>query len=158
MAKNTLTLIITADGKKALDTINATDTSLRKLSSQTYELEKRIKAGNEVSVSMADAFRLMNDLVNRNVLAQKQLNPSINENEAALKAWGEMIKTVSTQGGALGSETLEYLKMQYALVAEQIQKATEQITNESKPIENTAKSVEKVSKATTNLAVNTKSA
>lgn len=158
MAKNTLTLIITADGKKALDTINATDTSLRKLSSQTYELEKRIKAGNEVSASMADAFRLMNDLVNRNVLAQKQLNPSINENEAALKAWGEMIKTVSTQGGALGSETLEYLKMQYASVAEQIQKATEQITNESKPIENTAKSVEEVSKATTNLAVSTKKA
>ena len=158
MAKNTLTLIITADGKKALDTINATDTSLRKLSSQTYELEKRIKAGNEVSVSMADAFRLMNDLVNRNVLAQKQLNPSINENEAALKAWGEMIKTVSTQGGALGSETLEYLKMQYASVAEQIQKSTEQITNESKPIEDTAKSVEEVSKATDSLAVNTKSA
>lgn len=158
MAKNTLTLIITADGKKALDTINATDTSLRKLSSQTYELEKRIKAGNEVSASMADAFRLMNDLVNRNVLAQKQLNPSINENEAALKAWGEMIKTVSTQGGALGSETLEYLKMQYASVAEQIQKATEQITNESKPIENTAKSVEEVSKATDSLAVNTKKA
>ena len=158
MAKNTLTLIITADGKKALDTINATDTSLRKLSSQTYELEKRIKAGNEVSASMADAFRLMNDLVNRNVLAQKQLNPSINENEAALKAWGEMIKTVSTQGGALGSETLEYLKMQYASVAEQIQKATEQITNESKPIENTAKSVDEVSKATTNLAVSTKKA
>ena len=49
MAKNTLTLIITADGKKALDTINATDTSLRKLSSQTYELEKRIKVGDEVS-------------------------------------------------------------------------------------------------------------
>lgn len=158
MAKNTLTLIITADGKKALDTINATSANLRKLSTQTYELEKRIKAGNEVSASMADAYRLINDLVNRHVLAQKQLNPSINENEAALKAWGEAINTVSTQGGALGSETLEYLKMQYASVAEQIQKATEQITNESKPIDNTAKSVEDVSKATTNLAVNTKKA
>lgn len=158
MAKNTLTLIITADGKKALDTINATSANLRKLSTQTYELEKRIKAGNEVSASMADAYRLINDLVNRHVLAQKQLNPSINENEAALKAWGEAINTVSTQGGALGSETLEYLKMQYASVAEQIQKATEQITNESKPIDNTAKSVEKVSKATTNLAVSTKKA
>lgn len=158
MAKNTLTLIITADGKKALDTINATSANLRKLSTQTYELEKRIKAGNEVSASMADAYRLINDLVNRHVLAQKQLNPSINENEAALKAWGEAINTVSTQGGALGSETLEYLKMQYASVAEQIQKATEQITNESKPIENTAKSVEEVSKATTNLAVSTKKA
>ena len=158
MAKNTLTLIITADGKKALDTINATSANLRKLSTQTYELEKRIKAGNEVSASMADAYRLINDLVNRHVLAQKQLNPSINENEAALKAWGEAINTVSTQGGALGSETLEYLKMQYASVAEQIQKATEQITNESKPIEDTAKSVEEVSKATTNLAVSTKKA
>ena len=158
MAKNTLTLIITADGKKALDTINATSANLRKLSTQTYELEKRIKAGNEVSASMADAYRLINDLVNRHVLAQKQLNPSINENEAALKAWGEAINTVSTQGGALGSETLEYLKMQYASVAEQIQKATEQITNESKPIDNTAKSVEEVSKATTNLAVSTKKA
>lgn len=158
MAKNTLTLIITADGKKALDTINATSANLRKLSTQTYELEKRIKAGNEVSASMADAYRLINDLVNRHVIAQKQLNPSINENEAALKAWGEAINTVSTQGGALGSETLEYLKMQYASVAEQIQKATEQITNESKPIEDTAKSVEEVSKATTNLAVSTKKA
>lgn len=158
MAKNTLTLIITADGKKALDTINATSANLRKLSTQTYELEKRIKAGNEVSASMADAYRLINDLVNRHVLAQKQLNPSINENEAALKAWGEAINTVSTQGGALGSETLEYLKMQYASVAEQIQKSTEQITNESKPIEDTAKSVEEVSKATSNLAVNTKKA
>lgn len=158
MAKNTLTLIITADGKKALDTINATSANLRKLSTQTYELEKRIKAGNEVSASMADAYRLINDLVNRHVLAQKQLNPSINENEAALKAWGEAINTVSTQGGALGSETLEYLKMQYASVAEQIQKATEQITNESKPIDNTAKSVEDVSKATDSLAVNTKKA
>ena len=158
MAKNTLTLIITADGKKALDTINATSANLRKLSTQTYELEKRIKAGNEVSASMADAYRLINDLVNRHVIAQKQLNPSINENEAALKAWGEAINTVSTQGGALGSETLEYLKMQYASVAEQIQKATEQITNESKPIENTTKSVEKVSKSTASLAINTKSA
>lgn len=158
MAKNTLTLIITADGKKALDTINATSANLRKLSTQTYELEKRIKAGNEVSASMADAYRLINDLVNRHVLAQKQLNPSINENEAALKAWGEAINTVSTQGGALGSETLEYLKMQYASVAEQIQKATEQITNESKPIDNTAKSVEDVSKATDSLAVSTKKA
>lgn len=158
MAKNTLTLIITADGKKALDTINATSANLRKLSSQTYELEKRIKAGNEVSASMADAYRLINDLINRHVLAQKQLNPSINENEAALKAWGEAINTVSTQGGALGSETLEYLKMQYASVAEQIQKSTEQITNESKPIEDTAKSVEEISKATTNLAVSTKKA
>ena len=55
---------------------------------------------------MADAYRLINDLVNRHVLAQKQLNPSINENEAALKAWAEAIKTVSTQGGALGSKTL----------------------------------------------------
>lgn len=158
MAKNTLTLIITADGKKALDTINATSANLRKLSTQTYELEKRIKAGNEVSASMADAYRLINDLVNRHVIAQKQLNPSINENEAALKAWGEAINTVSTQGGALGSETLEYLKMQYASVAEQIQKTTEQITNESKPIDNTAKSVEEVSKATDSLAVSTKKA
>ena len=158
MAKNTLTLIITADGKKALDTINATSANLRKLSTQTYELEKRIKAGNEVSASMADAYRLINDLVNRHVLAQRELNPAINLNEAALKAWGEAINTVSTMGGALGSETLEYLKMQYASVAEQIQKSTEQITNESKPIEDTAKSVEEVSKATTNLAVSTKKA
>lgn len=158
MAKNTLTLIITADGKKALDTINATSANLRKLSTQTYELEKRIKAGNEVSASMADAYRLINDLVNRHVLAQRELNPAINLNEAALKAWGEAINTVSTLGGALGSETLEYLKMQYASVAEQIQKSTEQITNESKPIEDTAKSVEEVSKATTNLAVSTKKA
>ena len=158
MAKNTLTLIITADGKKALDTINATSANLRKLSTQTYELEKRIKAGNEVSASMADAYRLINDLVNRHVIAQKQLNPSINENEAALKAWGEAINTVSTLGGALGSDTLEYLKMQYASVAGQIQKATEQITNESKPIEDTAKSVEEVSKATNNLTVSTKKA
>ena len=158
MAKNELRLIITADGKRALDTIDATERNIKSLGSQTLKLEQDLKSGIERTAGMADAFRQMNDVVNRYAISMNELNPAISQNEAALKAWKAMMESVITKGGAFGSETLEYIKMQYASVAEQIQKATEQITNESKSIENTAKSVEKVSKAATNLAVNTKKA
>ena len=158
MAKNELRLIITADGKRALDTIDATERNMKSLGSQTLKLEQDLKAGIERTAGMTDAFRQMNDVVNRYSISMHELNPAISQNEAALKAWKAMMESVITKGGAFGSETLEYIKMQYASVAEQIQKATEQITNESKSIENTAKSVEKVSKAATNLAVNTKKA
>ena len=156
MAKNELRLIITADGKRALDTIDATERNIKSLGSQTLKLEQDLKSGIERTAGMADAFRQMNDVVNRYAISMNELNPAISQNEAALKAWKAMMESVITKGGAFGSETLEYIKMQYASVAKQIQKATEQITNESKSIENTAKSVEKVSKAATNLAVNTK--
>ena len=158
MAKNELRLIITADGKRALDTIDATERNIKSLGSQTLKLEQDLKSGIERTAGMADAFRQMNDVVNRYAISMNELNPAISQNEAALKAWKAMMESVITKGGAFGSETLEYIKMQYASVAKQIQKATEQITNESKSIENTAKSVEKVSKAATNLAVNTKKA
>lgn len=158
MAKNELRLIITADGKRALDTIDATERNIKSLGSQTLKLEQDLKSGIERTAGMADAFRQMNDVVNRYAISMNELNPAISQNEAALKAWKAMMESVITKSGAFGSETLEYIKMQYASVAEQIQKATEQITNESKSIENTAKSVEKVSKAATNLAVNTKKA
>lgn len=158
MAKNELRLIITADGKRALDTIDATERNIKSLGSQTLKLEQDLKSGIERTAGMADAFRQMNDVVNRYAISMNELNPAISQNEAALKAWKVMMESVITKGGALGSETLEYLKMQYASVAEQIQKATEQITNESKPIEDTAKSVEEVSKSTVSLANNTKSA
>ncbi|MCI7606176.1 MAG: hypothetical protein MSS69_05410 [Spirochaetales bacterium] len=158
MAKNELRLIITADGKRALDTIDATERNIKSLGSQTLKLEQDLKSGIERTAGMADAFRQMNDVVNRYAISMNELNPAISQNEAALKAWKAMMESVITKGGAFGSETLEYIKMQYASVAEQIQKATEQITNESKSIENTTKSVEKVSKAATNLAVNTKKA
>jgi hypothetical protein len=122
MAKNELRLIITADGKRALDTIDATERNIKSLGSQTLKLEQDLKSGIERSAGMADAFRQMNDVVNRYAISMHELNPAISQNEAALKAWKDMMESVITKGGAFGSETLEYIKMQYASVNAEIEK------------------------------------
>lgn len=122
MAKNELRLIITADGKRALDTIDATERNIKSLGSQTLKLEQDLKSGIERTAGMADAFRQMNDVVNRYAISMNELNPAISQNEAALKAWKAMMESVITKGGAFGSETLEYIKMQYASVNAEIEK------------------------------------
>ena len=122
MAKNELRLIITADGKRALDTIDATERNIKSLGSQTLKLEQDLKSGIERTAGMADAFRQMNDVVNRYAISMHELNPAISQNEAALKAWKAMMESVITKGGAFGSETLEYIKMQYASVNAEIEK------------------------------------
>lgn len=122
MAKNELRLIITADGKRALDTIDATERNIKSLGSQTLKLEQDLKSGIERTAGMADAFRQMNDVVNRYAISMNELNPAISQNEAALKAWKTMMESVITKGGAFGSETLEYIKMQYASVNAEIEK------------------------------------
>lgn len=122
MAKNELRLIITANGKRALDTIDATERNIKSLGSQTLKLEQDLKSGIERTAGMADAFRQMNDVVNRYAISMNELNPAISQNEAALKAWKAMMESVITKGGAFGSETLEYIKMQYASVNAEIEK------------------------------------
>ena len=122
MAKNELRLIITADGKRALDTIDATEKNIKSLGSQTLKLEQDLKSGIERTAGMADAFRQMNDIVNRYAISMNELNPAISQNEAALKAWKAMMESVITKGGAFGSETLEYIKMQIASVSNEIEK------------------------------------
>ena len=122
MAKNELRLIITADGKRALDTIDATERNIKSLGSQTLKLEQDLKSGIERTAGMADAFRQMNDVVNRYAISINELNPAISQNEAALKAWKAMKESVITKGGAFGSETLEYIKMQIASVSNEIEK------------------------------------
>ena len=122
MAKNELRLIITADGKRALDTIDATERNIKSLGSQTLKLEQDLKSGIERTAGMADAFRQMNDIVNRYAISMNELNPAISQNEAALKAWKAMMESVITKGGAFGSETLEYIKMQIASVSNEIEK------------------------------------
>lgn len=122
MAKNELRLIITADGKRALDTIDATERNIKSLGSQTLKLEQDLKSGIERTAGMVDAFRQMNDVVNRYAISMNELNPAISQNEAALKAWKAMMESVITKGGAFGSETLEYIKMQYASVNAEIEK------------------------------------
>ena len=122
MAKNELRLIITADGKKALDTIDATERNIKSLGSQTLKLEQDLKSGIERTAGMADAFRQMNDVVNRYAISMNELNPAISQNEAALKAWKSMMESVIKKGGAFGSETLEYIKMQIASVSNEIEK------------------------------------
>lgn len=122
MAKNELRLIITADGKRALDTIDATERNIKSLGSQTLKLEQDLKSGIERTAGMVDAFRQMNDVVNRYAISMHELNPAISQNEAALKAWKAMMESVMTKGGAFGSETLEYIKMQYASVNAEIEK------------------------------------
>ena len=122
MAKNELRLIITADGKRALDTIDATERNIKSLGSQTLKLEQDLKSGIERTAGMADAFRQMNDVVNRYAISMNELNPAISQNEAALKAWKSMMESVITKGGAFGSETLEYIKMQIASVSNEIEK------------------------------------
>ena len=122
MAKNELRLIITADGKRALDTIDATERNIKSLGSQTLKLEQDLKSGIERTAGMADAFRQMNDVVNRYAISMNELNPAISQNEAALKAWKAMMESVITKGRAFGSETLEYIKMQYASVNAEIEK------------------------------------
>lgn len=123
MAKNTLTLFITADGKRALDTLKATDANIRKASDAALDLEQKLKRGEQVNYSLAEAFRFLNELVNRSVIAAKQLNPEVDLNEEAMKKWGIAIDNVARKGGAFGSEVLEYLKMQYASVNEQVEKS-----------------------------------
>ena len=122
MAKNELRLSITADGKRALDTIDATERNIKSLGSQTLKLEQDLKSGIERTAGMADAFRQMNDVVNRYAISINELNPAISQNEAALKAWKAMMESVITKGGAFGSETLEYIKMQIASVSNEIEK------------------------------------
>ena len=122
MAKNELRLIITANGKRALDTIDATERNIKSLGSQTLKLEQDLKSGIERTAGMADAFRQMNDVVNRYAISMNELNPAISQNEAALKAWKSMMESVITKGGAFGSETLEYIKMQIASVSNEIEK------------------------------------
>ena len=128
MAKNELRLIITADGKRALDTIDATERNIKSLGSQTLKLEQDLKSGIERTAGMADAFRQMNDIVNRYAISMNELNPAISQNEAALKAWKAMMESVITKGGAFGSETLEYIKMQIASVSNEIEKQNTVIT------------------------------
>ena len=153
MAKNELRLIITADGKRALDTIDATERNIKSLGSQTLKLEQDLKSGIERTAGMADAFRQMNDVVNRYAISMNELNPAISQNEAALKAWKAMMESVITKGGAFGSETLEYIKMQYASVNAEIEKLNisqneniKVLEQSDKTITNTALSFSKYSK------------
>ena len=153
MAKNELRLIITADGKRALDTIDATERNIKSLGSQTLKLEQDLKSGIERTAGMADAFRQMNDIVNRYAISMNELNPAISQNEAALKAWKAMMESVITKGGAFGSETLEYIKMQYASVNAEIEKLNRSQNENIKVLEqsdttitNTALSFSKYSK------------
>lgn len=153
MAKNELRLIITADGKRALDTIDATERNIKSLGSQTLKLEQDLKSGIERTAGMADAFRQMNDVVNRYAISMNELNPAISQNEAALKAWKAMMESVITKGGAFGSETLEYIKMQYASVNAEIEKLNisqneniKALEQSDKAITNTALSFSKYSK------------
>lgn len=153
MAKNELRLIITADGKRALDTIDATERNIKSLGSQTLKLEQDLKSGIERTAGMADAFRQMNDVVNRYAISMNELNPAISQNEAALKAWKAMMESVITKGGAFGSETLEYIKMQYASVNAEIEKLNRSQNENIKVLEqsdttitNTALSFSKYSK------------
>lgn len=153
MAKNELRLIITADGKRALDTIDATERNIKSLGSQTLKLEQDLKSGIERTAGMADAFRQMNDVVNRYAISMNELNPAISQNEAALKAWKAMMESVITKGGAFGSETLEYIKMQYASVNAEIEKLNRSQNENIKALEqsdttitNTALSFSKYSK------------
>lgn len=153
MAKNELRLIITADGKRALDTIDATERNIKSLGSQTLKLEQDLKSGIERTAGMADAFRQMNDVVNRYAISMNELNPAISQNEAALKAWKAMIESVITKGGAFGSETLEYIKMQYASVSNEIEKLNisqneniKALEQSDTTIKNTALSFSKYSK------------
>ena len=153
MAKNELRLIITADGKRALDTIDATERNIKSLGSQTLKLEQDLKSGIERTAGMADAFRQMNDVVNRYAISMNELNPAISQNEAALKAWKAMMESVITKGGAFGSETLEYIKMQYVSVNAEIEKLNRSQNENIKVLEqsdttitNTALSFSKYSK------------
>lgn len=153
MAKNELRLIITADGKRALDTIDATERNIKSLGSQTLKLEQDLKSGIERTVGMADAFRQMNDVVNRYAISMNELNPAISQNEAALKAWKAMMESVITKGGAFGSETLEYIKMQYASVNAEIEKLNisqneniKALEQSNQAVTNTALSFSKYSK------------
>ena len=153
MAKNELRLIITADGKRALDTIDATERNIKSLGSQTLKLEQDLKSGIERTAGMADAFRQMNDVVNRYAISMNELNPAISQNEAALKAWKAMMESVITKGGAFGSETLEYIKMQNASVNAEIEKLNRSQNENIKVLEqsdttitNTALSFSKYSK------------
>lgn len=153
MAKNELRLIITADGKRALDTIDATERNIKSLGSQTLKLEQDLKSGIERTAGMADAFRQMNDVVNRYAISMNELNPAISQNEAALKAWKAMMESVITKGGAFGSETLEYIKMQYASVNAEIEKLNisqneniKSLEQSNQAVTNTALSFSKYSK------------
>lgn len=153
MAKNELRLIITADGKRALDTIDATGRNIKSLGSQTLKLEQDLKSGIERTAGMADAFRQMNDVVNRYAISMNELNPAISQNEAALKAWKAMMESVITKGGAFGSETLEYIKMQYASVNAEIEKLNisqneniKALEQSNQAVTNTALSFSKYSK------------
>ena len=153
MAKNELRLIITADGKRALDTIDATERNIKSLGSQTLKLEQDLKSGIERTAGMADAFRQMNDVVNRYAISMNELNPAITQNEAALKAWKAMMESVITKGGAFGSETLEYIKMQYASVNAEIEKLNisqneniKALEQSNQAVTNTALSFSKYSK------------
>ena len=153
MAKNELRLIITADGKRALDTIDATERNIKSLGSQTLKLEQDLKSGIERTAGMADAFRQMNDVVNRYAISMNELNPAISQNEAALKAWKAMMESVITKGGAFGSETLEYIKMQYASVNAEIEKLNisqneniKALEQSNQAVTNTALSFSKYSK------------
>lgn len=153
MAKNELRLIITANGKRALDTIDATERNIKSLGSQTLKLEQDLKSGIERTAGMADAFRQMNDVVNRYAISMNELNPAISQNEAALKAWKAMMESVITKGGAFGSETLEYIKMQNASVNAEIEKLNRSQNENIKVLEqsdttitNTALSFSKYSK------------
>lgn len=153
MAKNELRLIITADGKRALDTIDATERNIKSLGSQTLKLEQDLKSGIERTAGMADAFRQMNDVVNRYAISMNELNPAISQNEAALKAWKAMMESVITKGGAFGSETLEYIKMQYSSVNAEIEKLNisqneniKSLEQSNQAVTNTALSFSKYSK------------
>lgn len=153
MVKNELRLIITADGKRALDTIDATERNIKSLGSQTLKLEQDLKSGIERTAGMADAFRQMNDVVNRYAISMNELNPAISQNEAALKAWKAMMESVITKGGAFGSETLEYIKMQYASVNAEIEKLNisqneniKALEQSNQAVTNTALSFSKYSK------------
>ena len=153
MAKNELRLIITANGKRALDTIDATERNIKSLGSQTLKLEQDLKSGIERTAGMADAFRQMNDVVNRYAISMNELNPAISQNEAALKAWKAMMESVITKGGAFGSETLEYIKMQYASVNAEIEKLNisqneniKALEQSNQAVTNTALSFSKYSK------------
>ena len=110
MAKNELRLIITADGKRAIDTIDATERNIKALASQTLQLEKDLKAGAARASDMDHAFSLLKDAIVRNVASIKLLNPSLNETEEYLKKWNLVMSTIGTKGGAAFSETLGRIK------------------------------------------------
>lgn len=121
MAKNDIRLEITADAQQALGTLDATTRNISKLSKEALSLEKNSDGTSKSATKFNNALLLLQDVVKRNVDAQKLLNNEIDMSEKELENWGKALKAVSTKGGVFGSDTLQYIQNQMALLSETIQ-------------------------------------